>query len=73
MGQTVNLLINFFGGSNPSVPTKGQNFLSGSSSVGRASAFQAEGRGFESRLPLLKNETFAKGFKGLQILSLKLM
>ncbi len=26
---------------------------SGSSSVGRASAFQAEGRGFESRLPLL--------------------
>ena len=24
----------------------------GSSSVGRASAFQAEGRGFESRLPL---------------------
>ena len=25
---------------------------SGSSSVGRASAFQAEGRGFESRLPL---------------------
>ncbi len=28
-----------------------QNF-SGSSSVGRASAFQAEGRGFESLLPL---------------------
>ena len=27
-------------------------FLSGSSSVGRASAFQAEGRGFEPRLPL---------------------
>jgi hypothetical protein len=26
--------------------------LSGSSSVGRASAFQAEGREFESRLPL---------------------
>ena len=26
--------------------------ISGSSSVGRASAFQAEGRGFESRLPL---------------------
>jgi hypothetical protein len=26
--------------------------LSGSSSVGRASAFQAEGRGFESHLPL---------------------
>ena len=27
--------------------------ISGSSSVGRASAFQAEGRGFEPRLPLL--------------------
>ena len=27
--------------------------ISGSSSVGRASAFQAEGRGFESRLPLI--------------------
>ncbi len=26
--------------------------MCGSSSVGRASAFQAEGRGFESRLPL---------------------
>ncbi len=26
--------------------------LSGNSSVGRASAFQAEGRGFESRFPL---------------------
>ncbi len=26
--------------------------ICGSSSVGRASAFQAEGRGFESRLPL---------------------
>ena len=26
--------------------------IGGSSSVGRASAFQAEGRGFESRLPL---------------------
>ena len=46
-----------FGGSNPSVPTNGfENILSGSSSVGRASAFQAEGRGFESRLPL-------KGFR----------
>ena len=30
--------------------------LSGSSSVGRASAFQAECRGFESRLPLTKSE-----------------
>jgi|KNS9DCM_BmetaT_FD_k123_238728_1 hypothetical protein len=30
----------------------GPQKFSGSSSVGRASAFQAEGRGFESRLPL---------------------
>ena len=65
MGQTVNLLVYTFGGSNPSSPTKspikfsGFYFekgifqeTSGSSSVGRASAFQAEGRGFEPRLPL---------------------
>ncbi len=49
MGQTVNLLAYAFGGSNPSLPTKN----CGSSSVDRALAFQAEGRGFESRLPLL--------------------
>ena len=48
MGQTVNLLRHRFGGSNPSLPTT----FCGSSSVDRASAFQAEGRGFESRLPL---------------------
>ena len=47
--QTVNLPANAYGGSNPSRPTIDS---SGSSSVGRASAFQAEGRGFESRLPL---------------------
>ena len=47
MGQTVNLLAYAFGGSNPSLPT-----CCGSSSVDRALAFQAEGRGFESRLPL---------------------
>ena len=38
--------------------------ISGSSSVGRASAFQAEGRGFESRLPLefiLSDEVFELG------------
>ena len=88
MGQTVNLLVFTFGGSNPSSPTKspthtdraftlksgvfaqvesnGNSFAlprrsrknrdfegnCGSSSVGRASAFQAEGRGFEPRLPL---------------------
>lgn len=93
MGQTVNLLVYTFGGSNPSLPTwpherscgirhlavpgVGIGFASshrvtttkrlsaawaamhtgltcGSSSVGRASAFQAEGRGFEPRLPLLR-------------------
>ena len=50
MGQTVNLLAYAFGGSNPSLPTKN----CGSSSVDRALAFQAEGRGFEPRLPLLE-------------------
>ncbi len=50
MGQTVNLLAYAFGGSNPSLPTKN----CGSSSVDRALAFQAEGRGFEPRLPLLR-------------------
>ena len=51
MGQTVNLLAYAFGGSNPSSPTtKVENC--GSSSVDRALAFQAEGRGFEPRLPL---------------------
>ena len=49
MGQTVNLLAYAFGGSNPSLPTQ---LTCGSSSVDRALAFQAEGRGFESRLPL---------------------
>ena len=48
MGQTVNLLAYAFGGSNPSSPTT----ICGSSSVDRASAFQAEGREFEPRLPL---------------------
>ena len=53
MGQTVNLLSFDFGGSNPSLPTKN----CGSSSVDRALAFQAEGRGFEPRLPLSKEES----------------
>ena len=53
MGQTVNLLAYAFGGSNPSLPTKN----CGSSSVDRALAFQAEGRGFEPRLPLSKEES----------------
>ena len=52
MGQTVNLLAYAFGGSNPSPPTKNTENLCGSSSVGRALAFQAKGREFEPRLPL---------------------
>ena len=67
MGQTVNLLSFDFGGSNPSPPTRsagpssperteakpcGETENCGSSSVGRALAFQAKGRGFEPRLPL---------------------
>jgi hypothetical protein len=47
MGRAVNPLGRPFGGSNPSLPT-----LCGNSSVGRASAFQAVCRGFESRFPL---------------------
>ena len=67
LGQTVNLLSDDFVGSNPALPTitvqrsffRGYgengvmvNHISGSSSVGRALAFQAKGRGFEFRLPL---------------------
>ena len=60
MGQTVNLLVFTFGGSNPSLPTKSggdtkHKLICGSSSVDRASAFQAEGREFEPRLPLYDN------------------
>ena len=47
MGRAVNPLGKPFGGPNPSLP-----ILCGNSSVGRASAFQAVGRGFESRFPL---------------------
>ena len=60
MGQTVNLLVVTFGGSNPSLPTKQvaeQTEERGSSSVDRALAFQAGGRGFELRLPLTTQET----------------
>ena len=61
LGQTVNLLAYAFVGSNPALPTTSfrkvvsanlKVGISGSSSVDRALAFQAEGRGFESRLPL---------------------
>ena len=51
MGQTVNLLSFDFGGSNPSPPTLKSRFC-GNSSVDRALAFQAGGRGFEPRFPL---------------------
>lgn len=37
-------------------------YLCGSSSVGRASAFQAGCREFESRLPLIKKESFIDSF-----------
>src|SRR5262245_21599128 len=52
--QTVNLSAYAFGGSNPPPSTiiSIVNGLRGNSSVARASAFQAEGRGFESRFPL---------------------
>ena len=50
MGQTVNLLSFDFGGSNPSPPTSVE--FCGNSSVDRAIAFQAGGRGFEPRFPL---------------------
>gem|GEM_PF-5580370 len=53
-----------FGGSNPPLPTltpacwqAGTHPLRGSSSFGRAEAFQASGGGFEPRLPLIKNNT----------------
>ncbi len=51
MGQTVNLLAYAFGGSNPSLPTI-LFYSCGNSSVDRALAFQAGGRGFEPRFPL---------------------
>ncbi len=61
MGLTVTQLSFDFGGSNPSLPTNGSsNKFCGSSSVDRALAFQAEGRGFEPRLPLLKNQIVMK-------------
>ena len=46
-GQTVNLLAFAFRGSNPRLTT-----IAGVAQLARASAFQAEGRGFEPRFPL---------------------
>jgi hypothetical protein len=54
--QTVTLLLNYFGGSNPPPTTL---YLRGNSSVGRASAFQAGRRGFEPRFPLKCSELIA--------------
>ncbi len=53
MGLTVTQLAYAFGGSNPSLPTLFRHQECGSSSVDRALAFQAKGRGFEPRLPLI--------------------
>src|SRR5581483_1628435 len=55
--QTVNLPANAYGGSNPPLSTRASEryrkmMTCGSSSGGRARAFQARGRGFDSRLPL---------------------
>ena len=51
--QTVNLPAKAFEGSNPSPSTTaGKRESRGNSSAGRASAFQAECHGFESRFPL---------------------
>ena len=53
--QTVNLSANAFGGSNPPLSTIlwiGTESNAGIAQLARASAFQAEGRGFESRFPL---------------------
>ena len=49
MGRAVNPLAQAFEGSNPPLP----NWDAGVAQLARAKAFQALGRGFESRLPLL--------------------
>jgi hypothetical protein len=41
-----------YGGSSPPLPTMREKIFAGVAQLARASAFQAEGRGFESRLPL---------------------
>ena len=61
LGRAVNPLSFDFGGSNPPLSTSQQpgrgrtcinKFCAGVAQLARASAFQAEGREFESRLPL---------------------
>ncbi len=57
-----------YGGSNPPPSTRFFAVLiSGSSSVARASAFQAEGRGFESRFPLQAFKRLMKDEKWRQL------
>ena len=57
--QTVNLPAYAFEGSNPSLSTIKQGRLwAGIAQLARARAFQARGRGFESRFPL---QYFARG------------
>ena len=58
MGLTVTQLSFDFGGSNPSLPT----MQCGNSSVDRALAFQAGGRGFEPRFPLTEKEIIAHDY-----------
>ena len=50
--QTVNLSSDDFGGSNPPLSTIPCIAEAGVAQLARASAFQAEGRGFEPRFPL---------------------
>ena len=56
--QTVNLSSDDFGGSNPPLSTIDFQPNAGVAQLARASAFQAEGRGFESRLPLHKTDIY---------------
>ena len=60
MGLTVTQIAYAYGGSNPSLPTSFFYANCGSSSVDRASAFQAEGRGFEPLLPLQEQKRLRK-------------
>ena len=66
--QTVNLPANAYGGSNPPLSTRRvmttTDMTRGSSSGGRARAFQARGRGFDSRLPLAHVAQAAEHFLG---------
>ena len=58
--QTVNLPAYAFEGSNPSLSTLKQGRLwAGIAQLARARAFQARGRGFESRFPLQITKTIA--------------